>query len=175
MNTLKFKLFVVVFAFFMLPDITMAYFTTNQTATQLTNDTILYTITYKFGFSGRELYMPIGAIRDNNSTSSSPYLEYTILDDDTPVEIGTSAGLVFSSDKDVQIKDNQYYLAPNRAAEFTLVTFLKIPEEKQNKGLDLSLLVTRLPFTMVKDGKVIPAYLNPSELQYYRTPKIDFK
>jgi hypothetical protein len=39
----------------------------------------------------------------------------------------------------------------------------------------LSLLVTRLPFTMVKDGEVIPAYLNPSELQYYRTPKIDFK
>jgi hypothetical protein len=37
---------------------------------------------------------------------------------------------------------------------------------------DLSLLVTNLPFDMKAKDAEVAAQLNPSELQYYRTPAI---
>lgn len=174
MNTLKMKLFVGIFAITLLiPGTTMAYFTTDQTATRLNAETVLYTVTYEFGFPSRELYMPIGAVRDDASTTSSPYLKYSILDtEDNPITTGNSAALVFSNDEDVQIKDNQYFLAAGKSAKFTLVTILNIPVEEQLNASNQSLLVTSLPFTMINDGTPIPAHLNPSELQYYRTPAI---
>ena len=176
MITFKLKLFIGVFAFtLLLPSTSKAYFTTDQTATRINSETILYTVTYEFGLSGRELYMPIGALRDDNSTTSSPYLKYTLLDKEDRTDIGKSAGLVFSTDEDVEIRDNQYYLAPDKTAKFTLVTLVNLPADQLESNLDLSLLVTSLPFTMVKGGTPIPAHLNPSELQYYRTPTISLK
>lgn len=174
MNTLKLKLFIGALAFALLiPSTTMAYFTTGQTASRLSASTILYTVTYEFGFPSREVYMPIGALRDS-STTSSPYLKYAIVDDkNNPINIGNSAALVFTGDKDVVIKDNQYYLAPGKSAKFTLMAFLTIPVEQRTKPLNMSLLVTSLPFTMIGDGTPIKAHLNPSELQYYRTPAIN--
>jgi hypothetical protein len=158
----------------LLPNTSLAYFTTAQSATRITTDTILYTVTYKFGFTSRELYMPIIAKRGVEAPTSSPLAGYQIMnDDETVVTTGLSNGIVLTKSKDVKIKNNQYYLPKGKTAEFTLVTLLTIPSEQQTNDLDLSLLVTNLPFTTIQDGASIPAHLNPSELQYYRTPAVN--
>ena len=174
MNKANFTLLIVVFSILvLLPAKGLAYFTTDQTATRLSKDTVLYTVTYEFGFQKREVYLPIGAIRGNGETNTSPYLTYTIFDNKKPTEVGKAAGFVFSTDPDVEIVDNQYHLPVNTAAKFTLFTLLTIPKETQDEKLDLSLQVTGLPFTMVQDGAKMPNHLNPSELQYYHTPVVE--
>ena len=176
MNINKMKLYTGALAILLLlPNLSLAYFTTSQSATRLTENTVLYTVTYRFGFAERELYMPIMAVRGIQAPTSSPFMGYQIMNnDDTVSTIGVSNSIVLSKDKDVQIKSGQYYLPPQKSAEFTLVTLLTIPPEQKTEDLDLSLLVTNLPFTMVDNGTPIPAHLNPSELQYYHTPSINF-
>jgi len=180
MNTLKLKLFVGVFAVaLLLPSTSMAYFTTAQSATKLTNDTILYTVTYKFGFENRELYMPIMAIRENsmftpNKASTIPHTKFVIQNKDGSISTaGVASSIVITNDKNIQIRDSQYYLPAGKVANFQLIALLTIPKENQTDDMDLSLLVTSLPFKMIQDGTPIPAQLNPSELQYYHTPAIN--
>lgn len=158
---------------FLLPTTSQAYFTTDQSATRLTNETMLYTVTYHFGFSGRELYMPILAMRGLSASNTSPYAGYALINEDgDESEAGVATSIILTNQEDVEVRDNQYYLPENKSASFTLMTILTIPEEQQTENL--ALLVTNLPFTMVKDGTPIPAHLNPSELQYYTTPVINF-
>lgn len=173
MNTQKLKLVVGTFLLVLtLPNASEAYFTTAQSATQINQDTILYTVTYQFGFLNRELYMPIVATRDLATTSNEFKIGYSILDGNTPTNLGTAYTVALSDDEDIQIKNGQYYLPDKKSAKFTLVTLLKTSPELVAKNPDLSLLVTNLPFLMVKDGQDIPARLNPSELKYYLTPAV---
>lgn len=175
MNITKLKLTIGIVALLILiPNSSFAYFTTDQKATRLTAETFLYTVTYKFGFEKRELYMPIMAVRGLGFSTSSPLVGYQIMNGNKAISnLGVSNSIVLTKNKDVVIKDNQYYLPSQKVAEFTLVTLLTIPKELQTENLDLSMLVTNLPFTMIQDGTPIKAQLNPSELQYYRTPVID--
>lgn len=174
MNTHKMKVTGLLFALFilLLPADSKAYFTTAQSATKLTDDTILYTITYQFGFADRELYMPIMTKRTDGAEAKQYLAEYSILDSsDVVMNTGISNALVLTSSTAVEIKDGQYYLEPGEAASFTLFALLTIPAEQQTNE-KYSLLMTQLPFTMIKDDKTTMSHLNPSELQYYRTPEV---
>ena len=155
---------------FLLPISSEAYFTTSQTATRITDNTTLYTISFDFGFPTRDLVMPIGAIRDTTD-EASPYIEYEFVDSDNEASIlGTSAGIILTESEDVEIKNNQYFLPAGESARFSLVTLVTLPAD--SKEQDLALRVSHLPFTMVIDGNNLPAQLNPSELQYYITPSL---
>lgn len=155
------------------PAVSQAYLSTAQSATRLTPDTILFTITYKFGFLNRELYMPIGAVRGLSASDVSPYLGYTIFTSaHATTSVGSTTALVLTNDEDVEIKNGQYYLPKSKGALFTFVTVLTVPPEQRATDLDLSLQVTRLPFTLIKDGKELNARLNPSELKSYLTPEV---
>lgn len=172
MNTYKIKLvgWLLVFPFFLGPLTISAYYTTNQAALKLTENTAIYTVTYKFGVGDRELYMPIMAAEDTAQTKTDYTALFSIVDeDDKPAVPSISNAIVLTSSKDVTIKDNQYYLKPNKTATFTLIALVTF---KDNPQRDLSLLVTHLPFTMIVDGETFPNQLNPSELSHYRTPEI---
>lgn len=171
MKTHKMKLvaWLFVLALF-IPQSSQAYFTTAQSATKLSADTFLFTISYKFGFQNRGLYMPIMAVRDNDATSSPTRAEYAILQDGAVISAGLSNAIVLTNDSAVVIKDGQYYLPPGKTATYTLVTLLTIPQTEQDQ---LSLLMTHLPFTFLIDGAKSNLQLNPTELQYYRTPAVE--
>ncbi len=174
---LKIKIFLLaLIALVGLPQVSSAYFTTEQTATKIDEDTLLYTVTYRFGFLNRELQMPIGAVRGLEFGTTSPYAGYIIQDDEKNVETGGSAySIVLSNAK---VVGNEYYLPAGKSATFTLVTLLNLTPEMitpKDGDRDLSLLMTSLPFTMMKEGKAMPGRLNPSELQYYVTPELDIK
>lgn len=172
MNTQKMKLILGIFLVtLIIPNFSNAYFTTSQSATKITDHTILYTVTYRFGFEDRELYMPIMAKRGLEFDSQDFALGYDIFNNQTVTTIGKTNALVLTDNDKIKIKDGQYYLAPSQVAQFTLVTLLTIPKDIEKSNL--SLLVTHLPFTMIKaDNNVINTKLNPSELQYYQTPAI---
>lgn len=173
------------------PRATEAYLTTNQTATDLGNKQVLFTVTYKFGFLNRELYMPILASRNKDFADMGTNAGYSILVNGKTEAKATSStmknadasftlnysvlpgkakALVLS---DAQIKDGRYYLPKGKSAEFTLVALVDM--NKASSTENLSLLMTSLPFTMIDKGKTAEARLNPSELQYYKTPVISLK
>jgi len=158
-----------------LPTNADAYATTKQTAVRLSDHSALFTITYRFGFLNRELKMPIGVQR-GAFEPASPYAHVALLADSEDVSnLGTVAGIVLTDDEDVTVVDDEYYLPAGEAAEFTLVALVTLPDPLPEGDLDLALNVSHLPFTMIKDGTPISARLNPSELQYYTTPEIDFR
>ena len=170
----NFKNFLIISLFAMalvLPQDTNAYETTEQTALRINDNTVLYTITYKFGFLNRETYMPIGVVRGLENSSSSSYVGYDILNQDQVYKEGKVNALVLSSTK---IKDNQYYLPEGKAGYFTLVALVTVPNESLVKEEDLSLKINHLPFTMVKteSGKKTKVYLSSEELEDYVSPRI---
>ncbi|MCB9810729.1 MAG: hypothetical protein H6779_02780 [Candidatus Nomurabacteria bacterium] len=157
-------LFVVIIS---LPNTVSAYKTTDQNVYKVSDNTLLFTITYRFGFSSREVYMPIGAAWGLENISDSPYVGYEVLRDGKPIDFksGISA-LVLSTAK---ISQNQYYLPEGKVADFTLATILKVPAGEDVNGL--SVRVTHLPFIMVKDGLSGRTFLNERELEPYITPE----
>lgn len=149
------------------PTSTHAYFTSEQTAALYSPTTAIYTITYRFGFLNREAYLPIATERDLAFGTTSDDLGYTLLTragSSTPV--GSLTGLVVSN---ATIKDGMYYLPKGKAADFTLIAVLTVPAGEN--AADYALQVSSLPFYMVDNGTKIKARLNPSELQYYTTPR----
>jgi hypothetical protein len=168
-----------------------AYFTSSQTATDLGNGNALFTVTYRFGFLNRDVYMPVLASRNKAHTDKGDNLGYSILVDGkteaqtkTEKATTTQANITLNYSvlpgkakamvlADAQIKDGRYFLPKGKAADFTLVALVEM--SKTGIRNDLSLLITSLPFLMIDNGKSIDARLNPSELQYYVTPEVDLK
>lgn len=151
-----------------IPLSTEAYLTTDQSVKRVSPNTVLYTISYYFGLTDRELYMPIMAARNGEFGGSTTTVGYTLMRGTTPVtSAGTTTALVVATAP--EIKNNQYYLSKGRAAEFTLMVLAHLPETANETLNDVSLQVTSLPFTMIEGTNRIEAKLNPSELQYYRT------
>jgi hypothetical protein len=144
-----------------------AYFTTKQSARAFNDTTALYTITYRFGFLNREVYIPVSTERATSSTARDR-IGYTIVDSHkTTLTTGSTSALVLST---AAIKDGMYYLPQGQSADFTLAALLTIP-----KGMSpqkYALQASALPFDMIVDGKTVKGQLNPSELQYYVTPNV---
>ena len=180
-----------VLAIFVVPSVSQAYSTTAQSAIDLGNNKALFTITYKFGFLNREAYLPILASRNKNFEASGPNAGYAVLfngkteakaasstmqTNDVNLKLnysilpGKAKAIVLS---DAQIKDGRYFLPKGKSGTFTLVAIVDM-STIANKD-DMSLLMTSLPFTMIDNGKRMEAQLNPSELQYYKTPELDLK
>lgn len=175
MNTQKLKLAVWLFVFsFAMPLSTHAYFTTNQTATKLSENAALFTVSYQFGFADRDLTMPITATRHLTDAGTFS-LGYELLDDGEPESISISHAVVLASGAGVSIKEGKYVVSAGSSATFTLVVLAILSDEQLRANPDVALQVTKLPFvsTRLSDGHSIPGQLNSSELARYRTPELD--
>lgn len=166
------KNYLIVSLFFValvLPQNSSAYETTKQSATLLNDHTILYTITYRFGFLNREVYMPIGAVRGLENGSSSPYVGYDILSKGITTDAGNAGALVLSK---AEIKNNQYFLPEGKAGDFTLVAILSLPKDGSLDQKNTVLKMNHLPFIMVKDKDMGRTFLNEREMEPYITPAV---
>jgi len=168
------KIFVLaVMVFVALPQVSLAYFTTNQTVTQINAETILYSLEYKFGMEKYDLKMPIGALRGLEFGNSSPYLGYNLMAKDEVYLSGDTRALVLSTAK---IVGNEYFVPKGEAATFTLYVLAKFPLATVEKKVDrVAVQVTSLPFSMLEGEVLTAGKLNPSELQYYITPEVKVK
>lgn len=175
MNTLNFKLATYLFAFLLVvPHVTSAYFTTNQTATKVTDDIALFTVTYSFGHSERDFYMPITIARDLPAEAPAFAAGVSLINGERVTTDGTITGIILTKDPDVSIRDGKYFVPAGHKGTFTLLAIVKLSETELASRPNLSLLVTHLPFIMDVDKKSFPNHLNPSELKYYHTPAVAF-
>lgn len=160
---------ILLLAAFIIPGITQAYSVTNSSATDLGNGKALFTVTYKFGFLNRELYMPIVTKRGADADNSTVAYELMANGKAVPT-VGTMAGLVLS---DVEIKNNEYYLPKGQSAEFTFIAVMNT--DAATAPTDINLAITSLPFTMI-DGKMkIGAEVAKTEIEAFKTPTITLK
>lgn len=174
-----------------IPGVSQAYSVTNSTATDLGNGYALFTVTYKFGFLNREMYMPIEANRNTKFTDKGSDVTYSILfngqteakatsskmnNSDLSLSLnysvlpGKAKAIVLS---EAEIKNDQYYLSKGKSATFTLMALVDMKNSQMKQ--DVSLQMTSLPFTMVDGKKQNEARLKSPELELYKTQEITLK
>jgi hypothetical protein len=157
-----------------LPNTSLAYLPVEQTAVKLNDTTFLFTIKYRFNFLNYEVNMPMGAKRSLEYGAASTTLGYALLTEDSkPFTAGETYSIVLS---DTKVVNNSYQTPNSKAGYFTLVTLLKLPEEraKSETETNLHLQVTTLPYTLIKEGVTLPSQLPESQLKEYKTPSIKF-
>lgn len=179
------------FAAFIVPSTTQAYSVTKTSATDLGNGYALFTVTYKFGFLNRDLYMPVLANRNTKFTETGSNVNYSILFDGQTKATATTSTMN-NSDLSVNlnysilpgkakaivlskavIKDNQYYVPRGTSETFTLIALVDMRSSTIKNNL--SLQMTSLPFTLVETKKKIEARLKEAELASYKTSAVSLK
>jgi hypothetical protein len=150
-----------------LPQFSSAYTTTSQTALRLSDDMLMFLVTYQFGHEDFSYRMPVAAKRGGEG---GEVLGYDILTGGKlRTNVGETVGVVLS---DASMKNGKYEVAEGEAKEFTLVTFLTLPKDRTASSTDFALAVSSLPFELGKDGVYTDNKLNPSELTKYQTAVI---
>jgi len=149
------------------PGVTQAYQMTNSSATKLNDTTYLFTIEYQLGSVKFDIAAPIGAVRSGEA--DTPYLNYSLVQDEAGQLIGgSSAALVLST---AQVQGTDYFVPKGEARRFTLFALLSFAETPQLDEIQLQ--VTKLPFTLTAEGTTQQNVLSSGELQSYITPKVE--
>jgi len=152
------------------PESSSAYKTTEQTAVRLNENTILYTISYRFNFLNRDTYMPIMTKRETENFTSSPYLSYQIFDGEEVFNEGDVKALVLSKTK---IDNSHYFSRAGITTDFMLVAILTLPQSVVNEGGDFSLKVKSLPIkTEIESENEEKNEVTQVDLSEYITPSI---
>lgn len=154
----------------LLPQVTLGYFTTGQTATKLSNTASLFTIEYAFGLEKNDIYMPIIAERGLAWESEAKKVGYTLRENGEDIMTnGKATGIVLSS---APIVNGMYKLEKGNAHKMTLLVILTTSSTESES--DYALQVDKLPFYVDKgDQGLQTLQLNPSELQYYVTKEVE--
>lgn len=169
MNTVKMKLALFALCGLLIaPGTAAAYEVTDSSAQRLSDDTILFSVTYQFGFLNREMRMPIQAAYGDDTHSNR--VSYTINSGSETLENVVAPAVVLTSDEDVTIEDGQYFLPEGRNAQFTLYGFLRLAEDTPTNALNLR--ITNLPYTMIDGSEEAIGVVLPDELPEYRTPSL---
>lgn len=147
-----------------------AYFTTGQTQTRLDDNSVLFTIEYAFGYTDKDTYMPVTAVRNLPWKSNEKKIGYKLVDHTgSTTAIGSAKGIVLSN---LPIVDLMYKLERGKAHKMTLVVVLVVPQDTARNRYKLQ--VDKLPFYVGTDVSKLATYqLNPSELQYYVTKPVE--
>lgn len=146
----------------------LAYETTKQSVTQLTPDTFLFQVTYRFSFLNRETRVPVLASRVSAVDQTLPALQYTLVSESGEVlTTGASAAIVLS---DSPVVDRQYFLPDGEPGLFTLISIVQLPPEVVATGGSAKLQVSWLPFTLIREGVEQVARVPDLNLTSYHTP-----
>jgi len=169
MKTNKMKLALLTLCVLVLmPQSASAYKVTDTDAVKLNDDTILFSITYSFGFLNRDMMTPIQATFGDALLGSR--VSYEMSSANTPFVAPYAPAIVLSNDENVTIKDGQYYLPRGKNAEFTLIGLLRLKDTDPKNALQMA--ITNLPYTTIDgDTQALSAVL-PDQLKKYVTPTL---
>lgn len=168
MNTNKIKLALCALCGVLLfPSLAGAYEVTESNAVKLSDDTVLFSITYKFGFLNRESLYPIRA--QQGEADSPRTLDFQVRSAGEIVSTPVSA-VVLTEDPDVSVRDGMYHLDEGENAEFTLIGLLRLTDDTPRSALELT--IERLPYVTINDNTTATGEVRASELPDYRTPQI---
>lgn len=155
---------------FAVPQSASAYSTTAQSVTQLTDNTFLFQVTYRFNFLNREARVPILATRTNSVDTSSSQVQYSLRNSEGDlVTTGASTAIVLS---ETSIEAGEYSLLAGTPGLFTLMVIVQLPDEAVTTGGEAALQIDWLPFTLIHDGEVQRARLPEADVAMFKTPTI---
>ena len=151
----------------LVPAVGSAYEVTDTDVVRLSNDTVLFSISYKFGFLNREMLMPIHTVYGD--TLYSDRTSYQI---ESAGEVLTApiAPAIVLTDSDVERRGNQYYLPAGKSGEFTFISILRLDDSTAHNALKAS--ITNLPFTMINGETETLGMVLAEELPDYATDSI---
>ncbi len=154
----------------LLPQVTLGYFTTGQTATKLSDTASIFTIKYRFGLPKNDIYMPIMAERGLQWESDAKKVGYSLREDSENIQInGKATGIVLSN---APIVNGMYKLEKGKA--YTMQLVVVFTTASNTLETDYALQVDRLPFYVDRGNDGLQTLqLNPSELQYYVTKEVE--
>lgn len=152
------------------PTSTEAYFTTHQAASKITENAGIFAIQYVFGLEKHDIYMPIVAERDLPWENDEKKVGYSLTHDESDTtSLGTTTGLVLST---APIVDGMYKIEKGTSAKMTLFVVLTTQDDAYET--DYALQVDALPYYVdYGDEELSKLQLNPSELVYYTTKRIE--
>jgi hypothetical protein len=160
----------------LLPQSALAYTTTAQSVTKLSDDAYLFQITYRLNFLNRDVRVPIMPTRlstMSDFSTSSPQLQFSLRDANGGLlTTGNTTAVVLSQ---VSIDGGQYYLPERTPGFFTLIALVT---RAPGTGGTLSpagtakLQIDWLPFTLIDDGEEQLARVPEADLLPFKTPSI---
>jgi len=147
-----------------------AYLTTKQEATRISDNLALFQIEYSFGRKDDAVYMPVRAARNQVWGTQNKQIGFEIIKDGVVTNEGQAAGVVIAPIAfSLPNSSNEQYVTPvGMALPMSLFVILQVEPSATTSSYRIQ--VTDLPFYLGKDMKY--QKLNPSELQYYRTPAV---
>jgi hypothetical protein len=151
-----------------LPEEAAAWETTAQSATQLTDDTWLFSVTYRMAFLNRETELPILADRRSVPNPLLPTVQYDIVDAAGNTLTGARSTAIVLSD--TPLIDRQYFLPSGRAGFFTLTAVVQLSPELVAADGTVQLRINWLPFTLTREGVVQQARVPEADLVNFVTP-----
>jgi len=161
---------IVTIAFLLLvgPADTLGYYTSEQSAQRITNQTALYTIDFYFGFQDEDVYIPVMTQRTEVNDPADKSVGYTFTTSENgDTTTGTSQALVLS---DAEIIDGMYRIPAGHRGYFTLVAALTLDENDAKAKYGLQ--VTNLPFIKDRDGVTKEYGLGTAGLFAYQTKEV---
>lgn len=154
------------------PTSAMAWETTEQSAVQLTEDTWLFQVTYRFAFLNRETILPILANRLATPDSTIPTVQYDIVDGAGNSLPGVRSTAIVLSE--TPLVDRQYFLPDATPGFMTLTAVVQLPPEQVATGGEAQLRINWLPFTLIREGVPQPARVPATDLVAFRTPLVSW-
>lgn len=136
-----------------------AYEVTDTSATRLTPEYSLFTITYRFGFLNRESLIPMDAVRGGSRGDTSVGFALTGANGTTTAHLAQAVVL-----SKAELRGREYYIPRGKNADFTLVAIVKTQDVSA-----LGAAVTRLPFTLIDDRVSLRAGVTGKDLATYKT------
>lgn len=158
------KLFVsmMVVAFLVSMSDVHAYDTTSQKEVRLTDEYVLFTISYDFGFLNRATLIPYIA---SGATSTKPIVTYAI-EDAAGKQVNVASGGFVTQVVQNTSKDGFYYLPYGKKNEYTLNVIAQIPKGSAGHRL----VVTGLPYILEDvDGTLTRGDAESGKLVEYKT------
>ena len=148
-----------------LPNRSEAYQASAGKAVWLDEDTVVFTIPYRFLYQGYGLMMPIAAKENAVFGTAFPSVGYALFDAaGQPVIPNEISGVVLSS---ASVERGNYVLPENVAGHFTLLVLATVPSSVVD-GAKITLKATTQPYTLLKNGEVITSMLDERQLGTYQ-------
>ena len=145
------------------PQNTFAASTSAQSAVRLTDNHVLFTITYDIGFLNRATYAPILA----NTGKMQNEVSYSITAANGNKMFVPSAGFITATH--AVVENNFYKLEYGKKSDFTLAVIATIPKSET----EYSLTINKMPFILIdKDESTRLSEYTPENLKDYKTPGV---
>lgn len=149
-----------------------AYLTTNQDAFRINDQLALFVIEYNFGSEDESMYLPVRAARNQAWGTKNSKIGFEILKDGKVTNEGEANGVVTTPLMVIPMdaSENEQHVTPvGKALPMSFYVILEVEPSATTSRYQVQ--VTDLPFYVGAEEEY--RKLNPSELQYYKTPSIN--